>query len=161
MSSKRSPRGLVESAQQIVSSTAEIMAPFEQPLQITDEMRKQWSVDGCLLLPGLLDTAAVDRCRELLWLTVKNCEAKEKGWKIAPPGPTAYNDYTGFRGPPPPFVELMNMCPQLGQACAEMWGSKSVWYYDMEIFHKTDVGYSPDHEVFQRPLANPNGLPPV
>lgn len=111
-------------------------------LENLDALRATWRADGCLKLPGVLDAEALGKCRKLFDETFAN------PWKIAPPGPTAYNDATGFRGEPHVFGALLRELPALAQACAEIWDSKSVWFYDMEIFHKTDTN---DPSVWERP----------
>lgn len=105
-------------------------------------LRGEWLENGCVLLSQVLDAQALGKCRKLFEETAKN------PWKIAPPGPTAYNDLTGYRGQPPPFKELLQECPQLAKACMQLWDSKSIWYYDMELFHKTEE--SKEHDLFKR-----------
>ncbi len=57
-------------------------------------LREEWNENGCVLLPQVLDAKAMKKCRKLFDETATN------PLKIAPPGPTAYNDLTGYRGSP-------------------------------------------------------------
>ncbi len=39
-----------------------------------------------------------------------------------------FNDVSGYRGALPAYKALLSACPVLAELCANVWGSRSVWY---------------------------------
>lgn len=56
-----------------------------------------------------------------------------------------YNESTGKRAGRERLARLLAEVPRLARAVAGVWGSRNVWFYDMELFQKTGAG-----EVGQR-----------
>lgn len=102
-----------------------------------DALRAEWRETGCVLLRNILSAEDLRKCRDLFEET---CAKPTKFTPEARDRPSVLaNDVAGFRGPVKPYRQLLEELPQLGKACAEIWGSKSVWFYDMEVYHKTWV----------------------
>lgn len=102
-----------------------------------EALRQEWRENGCVLLKNALSVEELAMCRKLFEETCRSptkftAEARDRPSVLA-------NDVAGFRGPVLPYRELLESLPHLAKACADVWGSKSVWFYDMEVYHKTWV----------------------
>lgn len=111
-----------------------------------EALKAEFQEKGIVKLAKALSPEALAKCRALYE------ETKAKPYKLTPEADAQarlMSDVTGFRGPVPPFRDLCKEgLPDLMWSVAEVMGSKSVWYYDMEIFHKTKT---PDLATLQDP----------
>src|SRR5260221_4983365 len=107
--------------------------------------QKSFAEDGAVLIEGFLNTEQLARCRTLF------------DWCVENPGPLAitlfagtgkeiHNDNANPRATQR-LNELVSSIP-FGELFANLWGSKSVWYFAEEVFLKSGGkgGRTPWHQ---------------
>lgn len=119
--------------------------PKESLLKLSEELCLEFRENGAVKLEGLLDGYWLDRCRENFdWSYANPSPNAAKAFLSDRKDPTSsnyFNDLTSIGTPQEAeklerFRELFTNGP-FAQASAQLMGSEKVWFYDHELFLKT------------------------
>lgn len=116
-------------------------------VEISETQRQEFLDEGCFKIPQLLDEAALAACRELYDSQMESpdmFQARFYQKDQQDPNSTEkhfYNETGGNRASMEKMSKLLEKIPIVAETVQKVFGSKSVWFFDMELFKKTGGGH--------------------
>lgn len=103
-------------------------------------LRAEFSENGCVRVPELLDKETLEHCRACFDWTLAHPSKIGRNY-FEEKGGGFYDDASGTKESLPVYRALLEARPIFAQACQELWGgpekSKNVWFFDHEVFRKS------------------------